>query len=321
LVELTDSPYKEGSEATVRTVSLLPAATEIVGALGMMDHLLGVSHECDYPESARDKPSVTVCEIHGNHLPSRDIDDWVSQRLASGESLYTLDEARLRSLRPELILTQQLCDVCAPAYGSVLALAQTLPGPPRVLNLEPSSLGDILENIQQVADALGVTRVGNQVVRQLHGRIDHVRQRTASAARKPRVVVLEWLDPVFCSGHWTPELVEIAGGHEVLGLKWQDSACKTWQDVARAAPEILVLACCGQTAARAIQDWESLVGRQDLSALEPVRAGQVYVADGNACFSRPGPRIVDSLEILAEIIHPELFAGEFPARGVQRLTP
>jgi iron complex transport system substrate-binding protein len=133
------------------------------------------------------------------------------------------------------------------------------------------------------------------------------------------VAVIEWLDPVFCSGHWTPELVEIAGGQEVLGLKGQDSVRTTWHDVARAAPDILVLACCGQPAARAAQDWEPLVRRPEMQALAPVRTGQVYVVDGNAYFSRPGPRVVDTLEILAEIIHPELFAGEFPARGVQRL--
>jgi iron complex transport system substrate-binding protein len=307
---------KGGSNVIMRTVSLLPAATEIVGALGMMDHLLGVSHECNYPESAQDKPRVTACAISGNRLSSREIDEWVRERLARGEPLFTLDESELRAIRPELILTQRLCDVCAPAYGSVMALAQTLPGPPRVLNLEPTTLADILQNIRMIADVMGVPAAGVELNQRLRERIAHVQDKVATTIPRPRVAVIEWLDPVFCSGHWTPELVEIAGGQEVLGLKGQDSVRKTWHQVAQAAPDVLVIACCGQPAARAIQDWEPLVGRPEIQALAPVRTGHVYVLDGNAYFSRPGPRVVDTLEILAEIIHPELFAGEFPVRGV-----
>lgn len=303
----------------MRTVSLLPAATEIVAALGMMDELVGVSHECNYPEAAAQKPRVTGCAIAGNHLPSHDIDEWVRQRLASGEPLFTLDEATLRQLRPELILTQRLCDVCAPAFGSVVALAETLPGPPRVLNLEPSTLGDILQNVAMVADAMGVPAAGARLIQELEARIGYVRTRAAAAAKRPRVAVVEWLDPVFCSGHWTPELVDIAGGIEVLGIAGQDSVRKTWQDVLRAVPDILVIACCGQPAARALQDWAPLAQRPMVQSLAPVRTGEVYVVDGDAYFSRPGPRVVDTLEILAEIVHPELFTGAFPDRDVRRL--
>ena len=304
----------------MRTVSLLPAATEIVGALGMMDCLVGVSHECNYPDSARAKPRVTGCEIHDRDLPSKEIDRWVSEKLARGEDLFTLDERKLRELRPELILTQRLCDVCAPAYGSVIALAQTFPGPPRVLNLEPSTLDDILQNVQAVADALGASAAGVRLNHSLRERIEAVRCRAAQASQRPRVAVLEWLDPVFCSGHWTPELVEIAGGQEVLGPKGKDSVRKTWEDVTAAEPDILVIACCGQSAARALRDWEQAVDQRALQHLAPVREGRVYAADGNAYFSRPGPRVVDSLEILAEIIHPDLFAGRYPDRGVKQLV-
>ncbi len=304
----------------MRTVSLLPAATEIVAALGKMDDLVGVSHECNYPEAASHKPRVTACAIAGNRLPSRDIDQWVSARLAAGEPLFTLDEPTLRELRPELILTQRLCDVCAPSFGSVVALAQTLPGPPRVLNLEPSTLGDILHNIAMVADAMGVPAAGARAIQELQARIDHVRAKTATAPHRPRVAVIEWLDPVFCSGHWTPELVQIAGGVEVFGIAGRDSVRKTWQDVAQAAPEILVLACCGQPAERALQDWEPQSRRPEVQALAAVRAGQVFIADGDAYFSRPGPRVVDTLEILAGIVHPELFLGEF-THPYQRCQP
>jgi iron complex transport system substrate-binding protein len=286
----------------MRTVSLLPAATEIVAALGMTDHLVGVSHECNYPDAVQSKPRVTGCEIAGNLLPSRAIDAWVSQRLAAGEPMFTLDEALLHELRPELILTQRLCDVCAPAYGSVMAMAQTLPGPPRVLNLEPSTLGDILENITMVAEAMGIPAAGARLIEQLQARIERVRARAAALAHRPRVAVIEWLDPVFCSGHWTPELMDIAGGVEVLGRAGQDSVRRTWQDVVQAAPEILVIACCGQPVARALEDWEPLARQPEMQALAPVRAGRVHVVDGDAYFSRPGPRVVDALEILADIV-------------------
>jgi iron complex transport system substrate-binding protein len=304
----------------MRIVSLLPAATEIVHALGMMEHMVGVSHECNYPEAANSKPRVTGCEIHGDQFASRDIDQWVSQKLSKGEDLYAIDEGKLRELRPDLILTQRLCDVCAPAYGSVMALAQALPGPPKVLNLEPNTLDDIVQNIQTVADVLGVPEAGARVIQSMRARVGYVKQRAEDVRHIPRVAVIEWLDPVFCSGHWTPELVGIAGGEEVLGLKGRDSVRKTWADVQAAQPEILMIACCGQSAARALQDWDRLKTLPEIQALAAVRNGNVFVADGNAYFSRPGPRVVDTLEILAEVIHPERFAGTYPDRGWKQLA-
>jgi iron complex transport system substrate-binding protein len=301
----------------MRVVSLLPAATEIVGALGLFDQVVGVSHECDYPAAARTKPKVTACAIHGKDVASRDIDAWVSTTLAAGGDLFTLDEPTLRRLRPELILTQKLCDVCAPAYGSVAALAQALPEPPRVLNLEPSSLQDILGNIHEVAVAMGVERAAEPVLADLRRRIEDVRQRTASVKSRPRVAVIEWLDPVFCSGHWTPELVEIAGGQEVLGRKGQDSVRLSWTDVAAARPDILVIACCGQDAERARVDWERVKDIPEVKSLPAVGAGNVHIVDGNAYFSRPGPRVVEALEMLVDMIHPRQAAGRvfFEPRG------
>jgi iron complex transport system substrate-binding protein len=302
----------------MRIVSLIPAATEIVAALGMMDHLVGVSHECDEPESARTKPRVTGCELHGQEVSSGDIDRWVSQKLSQGEELFTLDEVKLRALEPDLILTQRLCDVCAPAYGSVSALAQTLAGPPRVLNLDPSTLEDILQDIQRVADALGVSATGARLIQSLRERIRCVQRRVQDVARLPRVAVIEWLDPIFCSGHWTPELVTIAGGEEVLGRVGRDSERRTWIDVSAAEPEILVIACCGQSVERALEDWDRLKNRPDVRTVPAVANGRVFVADGNAYFNRPGPRIVDTLELLAEVMHPERFAGMYPDHGVLR---
>ena len=304
----------------MRTVSLLPAATEMVAVLGLTDQLVGVSHECNYPDEVNDKPRVTACEIYGNHLPSGEIDRWVNEKLAAGADLFTLDEPLLRRLRPELILTQRLCDVCAPAYGSVSALAQTLPGPPVVLNLEPSNLTDILANIQLVADTLGVSETGASVIASFRERIARVERAVADISRRPRVAVIEWLDPVFCSGHWTPELVELAGGDEVLGLKGEYSVAKTWADVVAAEPEILILAPCGQTAERAIADWQlALASHPEIKTIPAVGQGRVCAADGNAYFSRPGPRVIDALEIVAECLWPERFAGWFPQRGVIRV--
>jgi iron complex transport system substrate-binding protein len=206
----------------VRTVSMLPAATEIVGALGLMDDLVAVSHECDYPDEANHRPRITHCEIYGKGLSSAAIDQWVSERLRSGNSLYTLDEPKLRELAPELILTQRLCDVCAPAYGSVAALAAALPSRPRVLNLEPRSLRDILRCVTDVAAAMGHADRANEVRVGLERRIAAVVGRV-EGLRRPTTFVMEWADPIFNAGHWTPELVRHAGGTPVLSPEDEDS--------------------------------------------------------------------------------------------------
>jgi iron complex transport system substrate-binding protein len=291
-------------ECRVRVVSLLPAATEIVAALGQTDRLVGVSHECDFPDEVNAKPRVTRCAIHDAGLPSAEIDGWVRETLAETGTLYTMDEPLLRRLAPDVILTQRLCDVCAVGYGTVAALAATLPGPPQVVNLEPSSLAEIFGDIRRVAEALGVPKRGAAVVAQLEARVEAVRSRAARTGRRPRCFLMEWIDPPFCSGHWGPELVEIAGGEDPLGRKGLDSSRIPWEDVLAAQPEVIVLACCGYRAERTLEDLPILQGYPGWAELPAVRNGQVYAVDGSAYFSRPGPRVVDSLEILAEILHP-----------------
>jgi iron complex transport system substrate-binding protein len=302
----------------MRVVSLLPAATEIVAALDRTADLVGVSHECDWPPEVAGRPRVTRCPIHGNALPSDAIDRWVTDTLASSGTLYALDEPLLRELRPDVILTQRLCDVCAVGYGSVTAFAATLPGPPHVVNLEPSSVADILQDVRRVGLALGVPERAARVVAGLEGRLEAVRARTAAAPRR-RCVLLEWIAPPFRSGHWGPELVAIAGGVEPLGRPGEDAARVPWQAVREAAPEVLVLACCGFDLARTLADVPRLRAEPGWEALPAVRAGEVYAVDGAAYFSRPGPRIVDSAELLAEILHPELFGVRFAGRGFRRL--
>lgn len=287
-----------------RIVSLLPAATEIAATLGLMDQVIGVSHECDFPAEANRRPRVTRCPVHDAGLTSREVDEWVRRALRENGTIYSIDEPLLRSLRPDVILTQKLCDVCAVGYGTVARLAETLSGPPQVVNLEPSSLSDIFGDIQRVAKVCDVSDRANEVITQLSDRIKAVRSRANRIAHRPRCFLMEWVDPPFCSGHWAPELVEIAGGYDPLGRKQQPSVQIEWQQVLDARPEVIVLALCGCGINRARRDYEILRRFPDFDSLPAARQGQIYLVDASAYFARPGPRIVDSLEILAGILQP-----------------
>src|SRR5213083_1353717 len=241
-----------------RIVSLVPAATEIAAALGLMDDVVGVSHECDFPREANARPRVTHCPVHHAGLASKDVDEWVRRALRDNGTIYTIDEPLLRKLRPDAILTQKLCDVCAVGYGTVARLAETLPGPPRVVNLEPTSLADIFGDIRRVADACDARERAEKLIVNLSERVENVRERTATIPDRPRCFLMEWVDPPFCSGHWGPELVEIAGGHDPLGQKHQPSAEVEWQHVLDACPEVIVLALCGYDVDLARRDFELL---------------------------------------------------------------
>lgn len=301
----------------MRIVSLLPAATEICGALGMMDNVVGVSHECDFPPEANEKPRITRCPIHGAGLSSREVDEWVRRALHDNGTIYAIDEELTRELRPEVILTQKLCDVCAVGYGTVARLAATLPGPPRVVNLEPSSIADIFDDIRRVAEVCGVSSRGDTLVAELSKRVETVGSRAREISHRPRCFLMEWVDPPFCCGHWGPELVEIAGGHELLGRKHEPSVEIAWNAVLEAKPEVIVLALCGYDVDRARRDYELLKRLPGFDSLPAMTSGRIHLVDAKSYFSRPGPRIVDSLEILASILHPELFP-EFTFAGVGR---
>jgi iron complex transport system substrate-binding protein len=286
----------------------LPAATDITGALGLMKQVVGVSHECDFPEEANDRPRVTHCPIHNGGLTSREVDEWVRRVLRENGTIYTIDEPLLRELRPDVILTQKLCDVCAVGYGTVAKLAQTLPDPPRVVNLEPSSLNDIFDDIRRVAAVCDIPERAEALIVNLSERVEKVRERAARISERRRCLLMEWVDPPFCSGHWGPELVEIAAGYDPLGRKHQPSADVDWQRVLDTRPEVIVLALCGYGIHRARRDYEMLMGFPGFDSIPAAESGEIYVVNASAYFSRPGPRIVDSLEILAGILHP----GEFP---------
>jgi iron complex transport system substrate-binding protein len=287
-----------------RIVSLLPAATEMAAALGLMDQVVGISHECDFPEQACQRPCVTRCPIHDAGLTSAEVDEWVRRALRENGTIYTIDEPLLRRLQPDIILTQKLCDVCAVGFGSVAKLAQTLPTRPRVVNLEPTSVSDIFNDIRRVANACDVRERADKLIGHLSERVEKVRERAARISNRPQCFLMEWVDPPFCSGHWGPELVEIAGGHDPLGRKHQPSAQIEWQQVLEARPEIIVLALCGYDIDQARRDYKLLRRFPGFNSIPAARSSQIYVVNASAYFARPGPRIVDSLEILAGILHP-----------------
>ena len=290
---------------SVRIVSLLPSATEIVCALGLTDRLVGVTHECDFPEAVAGLPAVTRSVFDHADASSREIHDAVSASVHGGSSIYALDRDMLRELRPDVILTQELCEVCAVAYGEVCNAVRVLDSDATVVSLEPTTLANVLASIVRVGDLLDVRARAERMVAALLARIDAVRAATARVPTRPGVLALEWIDPPFFGGHWVPDMIEAAGGRDVFGVAGERSMETTWESVADAAPDVVVVMPCGLDRARA----EAELARTELPeawwALPAVRAGRTYAVDASAFFSRPGPRLVDGVEILYEILHPD----------------
>ena len=276
----------------------MPHATELLFALGLGDDVVGVTHECDYPEAALDLPQVTRDVLEPGLSPA-DIDAAVRERTAAGDSIYELDEELVRELEPDLIVTQALCHVCAVSVDEVRALAQALPGPPRVIALDPTTYGETVGDVRTIAQATEAKDAALDLIARTARRADVVRLAVRGAPR-PRVAALEWMDPVFVAGHWTPQLIEMAGGEDVLGFAGEPSRQATWEEVAAAQPEIVIVMPCGYDAARALVEAEEFAER--LRALD---ADQVVAVNASAYFSRPGPRLIDGLELLAHILHPD----------------
>lgn len=292
----------------MKIVSLLPSATEIICILGLENSLVGVTHECDYPPSVAQLPKVTHSHI-SPHAASKDIDHQVREHLIDNRGLYSLNRELLRELEPDLIVTQALCDVCAVAAEEVHAAASELPGPPRVLNLEPALLEDVFDTLLCVGRACEISTIAESVVYRLRARVNRVRELTDSNLdneSRPKVAFLEWIDPLFSSGHWNPALIEWAGGRDYFGSPGQPSSTLDWKNVLDENPDVLFIACCGYPTHRALQDIPILEQKPGWLDLKCVQNHRVYVADGNAYFSRPGPRLVDSLEILAHALHPDI---------------
>lgn len=302
-----------------RIISLLPGATEIVAGLGLYDSLVGVSHACDDPADVADLPRVTQPLVPGGDASSAEIDAAVKARVADRQPLYKLDIDKVKALKPTHIVTQGLCNVCAVAESDVQAAISALGSDVEVIALEPRTLTDVLGDIIKVGEALGATRAARHWESELRFRVETVALNTAGhiavgAARVP-TVVLEWLDPPFSCGHWTPELIDLAGGRPMIGQPGQPSRQLDWQEVRDAGPEVLVLACCGFGIERTVDEIQVLTDQLGWHELPAVRNSRVFVVDGDAYFNRPGPRLVDSLEILAHALWPE--AHELPA-GLER---
>jgi iron complex transport system substrate-binding protein len=284
----------------MRIVSLVPSATEMLFALGLGPELVAVTHECDYPPAALELPRVTR-DVLPSGLSAGEIDAAVKERTLAGESIYELDEDALQDLEPDLIVTQALCSVCAVSYDDVRAIAEQIESNPRVVSLDPHTVGEILGDARTLAQATDRKDAAVELIERAAQRIDRVRV-AVKDARRPRVVALEWLEPPFVAGHWTPQLIGFAGGEDALGFPGENSAERSWEEVAAVAPDIVIVMPCGYDAEIAHREAE--MHRDQLAALG---AGEVVAVDASAYFSRPGPRIVEGLELLAHILHPELF--------------
>lgn len=289
----------------MRIASLLPSATEIVCALGLADCLVGVSHECDYPaDVVADLPKLTRSAIpHG--LSSAAIDAAVATRVHNGESLYLLEGETIKALAPDLLITQELCDVCTVAYDDVCNLARWLPNNPPVLSLTPPDLQGILADMRTIATATGVAERGERLIAHYQARLAALQAMVRDQPR-PRVFGLEWLDPPFAAGHWVPEMIALAGGEEVLGRAGEKSFRVTWEQIIAAQPEVLLLMPCGYSQEAAQAEWERLPKPTGWESLPAVQQGRVYTLDANSYCSRPAPRVVDGIAHLARLFHPHL---------------
>ena len=283
----------------MRIVSLVPHATELLFALGLGDQVVAVTHECDYPEAAGSLPHITRDRLPGG-LSAAEIDAAVREHTERGEAIYELDAERLQELEPDLIVTQELCPVCAVSVDDVRAVAGTMPSRPRVVALDPHTLGESFGDVRTIAQHTRSRDAALDLIARQRARIDAVRIAVRKAERIP-VAAIEWLDPVFVAGHWTPQLIDLAGGIDVLGFPGEPSEQSTWETVAAAAPRVVVAMPCGYDAERSHAEASAYA-----DALRAVGAERVVAVDASAYFSRPGPRLVDGLELMAHILHPDL---------------
>jgi len=296
----------------MRIVSLVPSATEMLFALGLGDDVVAVTHECDYPPETTALPRVTRDKLPAGLTPAQ-IDAAVKERTLNGESIYELDTKILHRLQPDLIVTQALCQVCAVSYDDVREIAEEIDSQPMVIALDPHTVGEVLGDARTIAQATDTKEAAVDLIREASDRIDRVRLAVRNA-RKPRVAALEWLDPPYAAGHWTPQLIEFAGGEDVLGFAGEPSEQQTWELIAAAEPDLVIVMPCGFDAEIAHREAEMQHDR-----LAALGAGRVVAVDAAAYFSRPGPRIIEGLELLAHIFHPELLAipDELAAKAIK----
>ncbi|HWN98648.1 MAG TPA: cobalamin-binding protein [Blastocatellia bacterium] len=303
-----------------RIVSLIASATEIVCALGFEDQLVGRSHECDYPPAVKALPQCTSpkFDVEGS---SRQIDQRVKTLVEDALSVYRVDAGMLETLHPTHIITQSQCEVCAVSLKDVeRAVCELTSSRPRIVSLEPNALGDVWTDIQRVGDALDASDQAEKLIDKLQSRMDEVGQRTHWLATNPTVACIEWIDPLMAAGNWMPELVAMAGGVNLFGETGMHSPWITWDELVKRDPEILFVSPCGFGVARTLQEMELLASKPEWREINAVRSNRVFVADGNQYFHRPGPRLAESLEILAEMIHPNVFHFGYEDRGWVRYS-
>jgi iron complex transport system substrate-binding protein len=303
-----------------RIVSFLPSATEMACALGLSDRLMGITHECDYPSEIKNKPIVVRSILPTEQMSQQEIDSAVTERLRNGLSLYQVDESPMLDIAPDLILTQDLCQVCAPSGNEVSQLLKSLPSKPQVLWLTPKSLEQIFDSLRELGQATNRMREAEALIAAGRARLETIAAVTRELSYRPRVFCMEWIDPVYCSGHWVPEMVGLAGGRDELAREGAYSVRISWEDVLQWAPEVLVVMPCGLDLQKTAAQAQQLLAFPGWSDLPAVRAGRVYAVDANAYFARPGPRVVEGTELLAHIIHPGLFDWNGTASAFRRLA-
>ncbi|MBE9585594.1 cobalamin-binding protein [Mucilaginibacter sp. JRF] len=301
--------------SSLRIISLLPSATEIICALGLEQNLVGRSHECDYPESIQNLPVCTEANIPDG-LSSGEIDSKVKEILNDALSLYTVKKDVIRELQPDIVITQDQCDVCAVSLPKIQqALQDHLDKPAQIISLQPNSIDDMLADIKRVSSTLNVADAGDALIEDLEERINIIRHKLKFIDAKPTVACIEWLDPLMVSGNWIPELVSIAGGKPVLADAGKHSPYVDWDDIRLADPDVIVLMPCGFSIDRTMREISLLLDKPGFAELKAIKNNRLYIADGNQYFNRPGPRLVDSLEIMAEIINPKQFIFGFEGNG------
>lgn len=303
----------------MRICSFLPSTTEIVYALGLGENLVGVTHECDYPPEATTKSRVIMSLIKPEELTSKEIDLLVSENYKTGKSTYIVEEEALRKANPDIILTQGLCDVCAVSGNQVTEAVNVLGHSPQIISLEPNTLDEILDTILIVGQATERKDEAKDLADKLKCRIERVRSLLGKEKNRPTVFCMEWLEPIYVAGHWVPEMVEIAGGDCGLGKPGKPSFKVSWDEIVDFSPQIIVIMPCGFDIEKTLAELDVLTSNERWHRLSAARKGHVYLADANSYFSRPGPRIVDGLEILAKIFHPEISAFEIPPNSILNL--
>lgn len=301
----------------LRIVSLLPSATEIICALGLRENLVGVTHECDFPPGVENLPHLTASRISHETMTSKEIDHAVRSQLDGHGSIYDLDVELLQELKPDLIITQELCEVCAVAYKQVEKAARMYVADAQVVSLEPNTIEDIFENIKTVGDLTDSNPEAEKVVDDLQNRLDFLKEKTANLESHPKVFMLEWLEPPFAPGHWTPQQTEIAGGNCVLGEAGQKSLTTTYEAIRESKPEKIVLVPCGYYTSDILRQLENTFFPENWREIPAIETGEVWALDASSYFSRPAPRVVDGAEILAKIFHPEIFGAPNETQAVR----